>query len=375
MKMASPSIETSGSIVPPSYSESQKTESTTDAGNNKSRKQSVISPPKPFFNSILRAAPAFDHENEEIDFDESPSSTLSLPLDLKLPDATSHWSFALKSHLPQHASLHAYLDANEKLHEKIAQLTENIHIDAGKRTSVNTRITHIQRRLHDIQLESDKKVKLMLSPRKRKAMRRQIHEYHAEIEPLKEHLLKYEETLASDREELTSLEAQAIEYTKVTAKLDAIDDEIFGGVSCDHDEEDELEQQYHVITETIKRLQSSILVEQRCQRHLNRAHQLTVALIKELLIGLNIGIEIGVPTNQKHKTGLWKGSSPTHSANRSRIHILRAKTLCGDIHQNYILARAVQHRVALLPKLTVIELNRFPGMNAKDVLNEFVSLY
>lgn len=376
MKMASLSLEASGSIVPPSYLETQETEKTA-SGSNNVKKPSIVAPPEPFFDSILRAAPAFDEENEEeqYHFDESPSSSiLSLPLDLKLLNVKSHWIHTLKPHLPQHASLHAYLDANSTLHETIAQLRERIHINAGKRTSVNTRITHLQRKMHDIQLESDKRMKLILSPKKRRTIRRQIQDYHLELEPLKEHLLQYDETLARDREELINLEAQAIEYTKVTARLDSIDDEVFGGVTSDHQDEDELEQQYHVIIETIKRLQSSIQVEQRCQRHLSRAHQLTIALIKELLTGLNIGIEIGVPTNQKHKTGLWRGSSPTHSANRSRIHILRAKTLCGDIHQHYILARAVQHRVAVLPKLNVIELNRLPGMNAKDVLNESVSV-
>lgn len=195
----------------------------------------------------------------------------------------------------------------------------------------------------------------------------------AELEPNRTLLNEAEQALILDREKLANLRSELVDYDKVEARLDYIDDEVFGGITADHEDEDELEQQYHILKQTQRRLKASVQLEVRCQIHLKKAYTLCLALIKELLVGLNIGIEIGVPTNEKHKTGLWRGSSPTHSANRSRNNILRAKTICGDLHTNYILARAVQRRVAVLTTLKVIELNRLPGMNARNTLNEAVS--
>ena len=176
--------------------------------------------------------------------------------------------------------------------------------------------------------------------------------------------------LHQDRERLHSLEGELIEYRKVESRLDSIDDTRFRGPTPGHSDEDELEEQYHVTVQTQRRLRWVVQMESRAQEHLAKANQLCLALIKELLAALNIGIDIGVPSNIKHKNGLWVGSSATHSARTSRNHVLRAKTLCGDLHTNYVLARVAHRRVAVLTKLKVIELNRLPGMNAKNAVNE-----
>lgn len=368
--MSLPLPNDSPATVPPPPPYLQSTGSAT--GSSRAGQRAVVAP-VPFFDSILRAAPAFDIDDNDSevghDNDSASSSTLSLSEQLKR-NAVSDWSSTLAPHLQQHASLHAYLDANPRLQEKLADLKDAIHTNLGKRTSLATRVARLQKKLHLVQLESDKRVKLLLSPKKKREFRRQVKEISSELEPIKELLHKYEGELARDQEIVINLGTEVEEYIKVSAQLDAIDDEVFGGPTQGHEDEDRLEQQYHILMETIKRLQSSISMEGRCQVHLNKSHLLCTTLIKELLVGLNIGIEIGVPTNQKHKTGLWRGSSPTHSANRSRSHILRAKTICGDLHTQYLLARAVQRRVAILPRLRVIDLFRLPGMTAKNVVDE-----
>jgi hypothetical protein len=195
-----------------------------------------------------------------------------------------------------------------------------------------------------------------------------------ELDEQRTALHQSERSLKEDREKLHSLEAELVEYRNVEKRLDAIDDAIFQGPTHGHSREDELEQEYHVLVQTTNRLLSSIQMEARAQGHLSKSLDLCNRLIKELLVGLNIGIDIGVPTNTKHKTGLWRGTSATHTARLSRSHCLRAKTIVGDLHTNYILARVVQRRVAVLTKLQVIELNRLPGMNAKNVVDEAVSV-
>lgn len=356
--------------APPPY-----TQPTRTAGARISQSQSSVGPPIPFFDSILRAAPAFDYENEEDighDNDSASSSTASLAEQLT-QSAVSDWSSTLIPHLEQHASLHAFLDANERLPENLENLKNRIHINLGKRTSLTTRVTRLQLKLHQLQLESDKRSKLLYRPKKRREFLRQVDEITSELEPIKEQLHKYEEEVARDQQLVTDLSIETEESAKVSAQLDAIDHEVFGGPTLGHQDEDLLEQQYHILTETIRRLQTSISSEARCQTHLNKAHSLSLTLIKELLAGLNIGIEIGVPTNTKHKTQLWRGNSPTHSANRSRGHVLRAKTIAGDIHTHYLLARATQRRVAILPRMRVIDLVRLPGMTARNVTDEQVS--
>jgi hypothetical protein len=181
-----------------------------------------------------------------------------------------------------------------------------------------------------------------------------------------------ERDLQEDREKLRRLEEELIEYGKVQDRLDALDDEIFCGTTHGHSEEDELEQRYHVLTETQKRLLSAVQLETRAQGHLNKALRLCNELIAELLVGLSAGIDAGIPTNQKHRTQMWKGTSRTFSARTARGHVLRAKTIVGELHTTYILSRAVQKRVVPLSRLEVIELNRLPGMNAKNVVDEAV---
>jgi predicted nucleic acid-binding Zn-ribbon protein len=364
------SMPSSGAAAPPPYPQSSAQAATSTSHRNQS---SVISP-VPFFDSILRAAPAFDYENEDEighDNDSASSSTVSLTQQLA-QNTVSDWSSKVGPNLEQHASLHAFLDANANLNERLTHVKERIHTTAGKRTSLATRVTRLQKKLHELQLESDQRRKLLFRPKKRREFVRQVHEVTSELEPLKEHLQAYEVEIALDEESVANLTIELAEQAKVSSQLDAIDDDIFGGPTQGHEEEDMLEQQYHILMETIRRLQSTIATEARCQVHLNKAHSLCLALIKELLIGLNIGIEIGVPTNQKHKTQLWRGNSPTHSANRSRGHVLRAKTISGDLHMHYLLARAAQRRVAVLPKMRVIDLVRLPGMTARNATDEQV---
>lgn len=181
------------------------------------------------------------------------------------------------------------------------------------------------------------------------------------------------QALEQDKRQVTELEVELTQYKCVEGRLDLIDDAIFGGLPKTNDEEKDMHRQFHVLHEIVRRLDASVQLETRAQKHLDKALSLCTMLIKELLKGLNIGIKIGVPTNTKHKTQLWSGTSPTHSARTSRGLVLRAKTICGDLHTNYIQARAVQRRVGILPPLEVIAPNRLPGMKTKNVVDELVS--
>lgn len=152
---------------------------------------------------------------------------------------------------------------------------------------------------------------------------------------------------------------------------DRIDDEIFAGPTVNHHEdEDAIEIRFHVHSQTSSLLLNTAKTEMRARKHLDKALKLTASLIKEVQAGLNIGIDVGVATNQKHKGGMWKGSSQHASSRMSRGHILRAKTISGDLHTAYVLARVVQRRVARLPKLTVIELDKLPDMKDKNRVSE-----
>lgn len=137
----------------------------------------------------------------------------------------------------------------------------------------------------------------------------------------------------------------------------------------------EIQEKYHVLMETSRRLESTVQLEVRAQKHLSQAATSCQTLTKELLAGLQIGVQIGVPSNVKHKTQLWSGTSPTHSSRASRGLLLRAKTLSGDLHSNYIQARAIQGKIAILPPLEVVSLTRLPDVRSKDALNENVGVH
>lgn len=182
-----------------------------------------------------------------------------------------------------------------------------------------------------------------------------------------------ERDLLEEKRHLVSLEQEMSQYKRVEARLDALDTHVFGGLTPAHPEEDRLEQEYHILLQTARRIQASVQLEKRAQQHLTKAYTLCQTMTKELLKALNVGIEIGVASNVKHKNQLFVGTSPISSARASRGSLLRAKTLCGDLHTHYISARAVQTRIAKLPKLEVIELTRLPDQRGKQVLNEVVS--
>ncbi|UZJ54842.1 hypothetical protein CBS101457_004162 [Exobasidium rhododendri] len=380
MRMASPSM-----VDPPSYpvpdsapdadvassnveTATRATPASNVSNSTGTRSKGVV--PVPHFDSILRAAPALDADVdlEELD-DSASSSTLSLPDQVNTSEGSSLQKI-LRPHIEHHTSLHAYLDANSALEELILQTREKLHIDAGKVKSTFSRVNRLERIQLSLKSEGEKKGKIFWSPKKKRDWRRQVETTRSELDPVKAIWHESERDLQEDRQKLRSLEAELVEYEKVQARLDAIDDEIFSGTTHGHSEEDELEQRYHILGQTQRRLLSAVQLETRAQGHLNAALQLCTILIKELLVGLNVGIDAGIPTNTKHKTGLWRGTSSTHSAKLSRSHILRAKTIVGELHTKYILARAAQKRVAGMIPLEVIELNRLPGMNAKNVVDE-----
>lgn len=154
--------------APPSYPQST------------SRNTATRSAPVPHFDSILRAAPEFDAELDLTDIgnESASSSTLSLPQHTASRGSQS-WKTHLTPYLEQHASLHAYLDANTQLESLIHHTQENIHIDAGKIKTTSTKTTRLEKRLNELILEGSKKGRIFWSPKRRRHWRHSMIEVRA----------------------------------------------------------------------------------------------------------------------------------------------------------------------------------------------------
>jgi hypothetical protein len=176
--------------------------------------------------------------------------------------------------------------------------------------------------------------------------------------------------LEHERQHLKELEAELVQFRRVEARLDALYNKVFAGPTAEHPEEDDVERKHHVFQQTARRLQASMQQEKRAVQYLDKAMKLCEEMLKELLKGLNIGIEVGVASNVKHKNQLFVGTGSFVTARASRGSVLRAKTLCGDMHTQYISARGIQRRIGALPKMDVLELTRMPDMRRKNSYDE-----
>lgn len=323
--------------------------------------------PAPHFDSILRAAPAYDDdddgegENEQVEEEEE---------DVNLPPATNILT-AIRPHLQHHSSLHAYLDANMLLEEMILGTQERIYEDSGRLKSQKAELKRANEELKLLQSAKGKGAgSAFWMPKKKKAYKMKMEESQNNLDKVQDQVNMLDRDWREQTEHIASLKAELTQFKRVEARLDALDNQVFSGHTPAHPDEDELEQKYHILWQTSRRLQSYVQLEKRAQQHLTKAHTLCQTMVNELLKGLNIGIETGVANNTKHKTQLWKGTDSKYTARHSRGVILRAKTLCGDLHTHYISARAIQRRITQLPKVEVIELTRLPDQWNSKTVNE-----
>ena len=171
MRLASPTMvaaTTSHAAAPPSYPQSN------EANNNST--SSTTAAPVPHFDSILRAAPAFDDDFDVEALADSPSSsTVSLSEQLDASEG-SNLKRKLRPHIEHHTSLHAYLDANSLLEELIIETRERLHMDAGKVKSTSSKVTRLKADLEGLRLDSEKKGKVFWSPKKKREWRRRVAE-------------------------------------------------------------------------------------------------------------------------------------------------------------------------------------------------------
>lgn len=329
-----------------------------------------IGAPAPHFDSILRAAPAYDNDDDEEEDEEMRRrrEEEEQEEEQNLPPSTDVHE-AIRPHLQHHSSLHAYLDANLLLEEMIMGTQERIYEDSGR---LKSQKAELKRAEEDVKILQSVKGKgagtVFWMPKKKRAFRAKMEESLNNVDKVKSQVDMLDRDWREQTEHITVLKSELAQFKRVEARLDALDNHVFSGHTPAHPEEDELEQKYHILWQTARRLQASVQTEKRAQQHLTKAHTLCQTMVNELLKGLKIGIDTGVATNTKHKTQLWKGTDSKYTARQSRGVILRAKTLCGDLHTHYISARAIQRRIQQLPKMEVIELTRLPDQwNSRTV--------
>lgn len=128
--------------------------------------------PAPHFDSILRAAPAYDADdtesadsNEDLDLGQIPSSSLSDPPTAR--ESTAAVAEAIRPHLAHHSSLHAYLDANRMLEEMMIAMRQKIHEDSGRLKSRIAELKRMERVLAEAQEVKGKGAVLWLPKKKR----------------------------------------------------------------------------------------------------------------------------------------------------------------------------------------------------------------
>lgn len=323
--------------------------------------------PAPHFDSILRAAPAYDEDDEEQEIggnEQAEEEELNLPTPTNITDA-------IRPHLQHHSSLHAYLDANMMLEEMILGTQERIYEDSGRLKSQRAELRRAEADLKILQSAKGKGTGAAFwMPKKKKAYKAKMEESLNKLDKVQNQVKLLDRDWKEQTEHIATLKAELAQFKRVEARLDALDNQVFSGQTPAHPEEDELEQKYHILWQTARRLQASVQLEKRAQTHLTKADTLCRTMVNELLKGLNIGIETGVANNTKHKTQLWKGTDSKYTARHSRGVVLRAKTLCGDLHTHFISARAIQRRIKRLPKMEVIELTRLPDQWNSNTVNE-----
>lgn len=171
--------------APPSYPQSTGRGTGTTASSSRlaapATANRLVTAPVPHFDSILRAAPAFDDDFgwDDEDSQSASSSTLSLN-EIKQDGEGSTGRQELLSliaaHADYHISLHACLDANVTLQQVIHGTQEQLHVDAGKVKSLSTKIANLERRGEALRVEGDKKARMFWSPKRKREWRRQMAE-------------------------------------------------------------------------------------------------------------------------------------------------------------------------------------------------------
>lgn len=124
----------------------------------------------PHFDSILRAAPAYDDDDDDDDGDEGFVEGDDNEGDDRgdAREATRSVAQTIRPHIAHHHSLHAYLDANQMLEETIAESRNRVNESAGQVRKKDAEVVKAQVFLKEAQAQKGKS-SMLWTPKKRKA--------------------------------------------------------------------------------------------------------------------------------------------------------------------------------------------------------------
>lgn len=123
----------------------------------------------PHFDSILRAAPAYDDDDDDdgdgelLQGDGNEEETYGEALQAKKSVAQT-----IRPHIAHHHSLHAYLDANQMLEETIAESRNRVNESAGQVRKKDAEVVKAEVFLKEAQAQKGKS-SMLWTPKKRKA--------------------------------------------------------------------------------------------------------------------------------------------------------------------------------------------------------------
>lgn len=131
----------------------------------------------PHFDSVLRAAPAYDDDDSDWDDGASMGSSISHSKVqyTSSPQDLQELILKAKKYAVSHTSFHAYLDANTHLEHNIKELQNRIHEESGKLTSRKAELRRLEKQKASLLSQRKGKVKLLWTPKKRSSWRGKLN--------------------------------------------------------------------------------------------------------------------------------------------------------------------------------------------------------